>query len=53
MKELEDENEMLKQKVNILEESLVISWEILISSVKLSENFGMEDCFSPQFLALI
>ena len=50
MKELEDENGMLKQKVNILEESLVICWTILITSVKLAENFEMEDCLNPLFL---
>lgn len=50
VKELEDENAMLKEKVNILQESSVICWMILTTSLKLVENFGIGDSFGPQFL---
>ena len=52
MKELEDENAMLKEKVNILQESSVICWMILTTSLKLLEDFGTEDSFGSQFLGL-
>lgn len=52
VKELEDENAMLKEKVNILQESSVICGMILTTSLKLVEDFGIGDSFGPQFLGL-